>query len=366
MKIRIISVLLLLSMALSILVGCNNAQRAIPPAEAAFETIELYTRGSNQEWALWALSQLENSGEKIRLYEFLMRAHSFLMVYDLHDYLAEYNEVKSQWTDALPDFDEESRESIELMLDDEHWGVDIVFPLDAAFQLTMEEFLSVYFYFTDANPQFFLNLIVPGVRHDEDGLVPYITLPAYYVFADRRQAAYHNVLEMFADFAQTMSQSVDMTDEFAVVRYVYSYVVHALSYNWTFEEYVPLARIVNDTTILGFFGETRLTQCKGYATIITYLLNRLGVNAIDQGGSMIERDASGEIINLIPHAWNLVMLEGQWYFLDATWETPGEYHWFLRGRGEHNDSYFLHWHAIAEDMLYPEAAIDDFVFPVRR
>ena len=92
-----------------------------------------------------------------------------------------------------------------------------------------------------------------------------------------------------------------------------------------------------------------------------YLLNRFGIDTIDQGGGMIERDEYGDIINFVPPAWNMVNLYGQWYFLDAAWEVPREHVWFLKGRGENNDSHFLWWHRIAEDMLYPKASRDDFV-----
>jgi len=332
------------------------------PDLTRFYEIELYTTGSNQEWALWALSQLDNSDEKIRLYDFLMRSHSYLMRYDLHDYIDEYNSVKYRWTDAMSDFDEESQHRIQLMLDDEQWSVDIIYPLYEPFSLTHDEFSLVYFYFTDANPQFIFNVIVPGTWQDGAGLVPIITVPSYYAFADRRQEAYSDVLAMFYEFEQHVHQNVNMEDDYEVIRYVYGYIVNALGYDWDIGEFVPLEQTVRLETIRGFFGETRLTQCKGYTMAIMYILNRFGIPAIDQGGSMIVRDEHGEIIDNVPHAWNLVMLEGEWYFMDATWEIPGEdFEWFLMGRGENNDSYFLWWHGIAYDMLYPEAAINDFV-----
>jgi len=329
-----------------------------------FHEIELYTAGSNQEWAMWALSQLDNSEEKIRLYEFLMRSHSFLMRYDLHDYIDEYNLVKYQWIDAMSDFDEESQHRIQLMLDDEQWSVDIIYPLYEPFSLTHDEFSLVYFYFTDANPQFIFNVIMPGTWSDAAGLVPMITVPSYYAFADRRQEAYSDVLAMFYEFEQHVHQNVNMEDDYEVVRYVYGYIVNALDYDWDIREFVPLEQTVRLETIRGFFGEKRLTQCKGYTMAIMYILNRFGIPTIDQGGGMIIRDENDEIIDHVPHAWNLVMLYGEWYFMDATWEIPGEdFEWFLKGRGENNDSYFLWWHAIAYDMLYPEAAINDFIRP---
>jgi len=237
-----------------------------------------------------------------------------------------------------------------------------MYPLDEPFNLTSDEFILVYFYFADANPQFIFNIIMPGIIHDDAGLVPMITVPSYYAFADRRQEAYRNVLGMFYEFEQHVRQNVDTEDDYEVIRYVYGYIVNALRYDWDFEEFVPLEQSVRLQTIRGFFGETRLTQCKGYTVAITYILNRFGIATIDQGGVVIVRDAQGEIIDKVLHAWNLVMLDGKWYFMDATWEIPGEdFAWFLMGRGEDNDSYFLWWRGIAEDMLYPEATIHDFV-----
>jgi len=263
----------------------------------------------------------------------------------------------------MSDFDVEARSNLQLMLDDENWPIDIVYPLENPFQLSHDEFLLVYFYFTDANPQFFLNRIVPGAMQLNEGLTPLITIPAYYAFANRRQETYRNIIESFDRFRSQMERSIDMGNELYIVEYVYDYVINTLRYNFYLVEYLSRERHAADTTILGFFGDKNLTICKGYTVIITYLLNRLGTPTIDMGGAMIVRNEYGDIIDNIPHAWNIVKLNDEWFFLDATWEVPGEERrWFLQGRGENNDSYFLFWHGIAKDMLYPEVAIADFSF----
>jgi len=334
----------------------------ISPKELDFKVIEPYTTGSNQEWAVWALQQLDNNTEKIRLYDFLLRAHSFLMVYDQQNFIEQYYSVKNQWLNAMVDFDEETNNKLQLMIDDENWTIDIVYPLENPFQLSHEEFLLVYFYFADANPQFFLNRIVPGTMHSDEGLIPLISIPAYYAFANRRQETHRDILYFFDNFKSQMKQSIDTSNEFYVVKYVYDYVIETLSYNFQHEEYISRERLAADTTILGFFGKENLTICKGYSVTMMYLLNRLEIPTIDQGGTMIVRNEYGDIIDNILHSWNIVKLEGEWFFLDATWEIPGEPHrWFLKGRGENNDSYFLFWRGIAEDMLYPEVAILDFL-----
>ena len=331
-----------------------------PTLSPSFGNIEPYTIGSNQEWALWALSQLDNSTEKIRLYNFLLRAHTYLLIYDDRDYTDEYYFVKNQWLSFL---EEIPCENVRLMLDDENWTIDIWYPLESPFQLSCEEFLQTYLYFLDANPQFFLSRIVPVTMHCDAGLTPGISISAYWAFANRRQEAYNNIQNTFDAFKFHLENTIDTNNQFHVVRYVYGHVIEALNYNYEITDYVSRATLDMDSTILGYFSNARLTICKGYATVMMYLLNRLGIPTIDQGGAMIIRDYNGNIVDHVLHAWNIVKLNNEWYFMDATWEISSEYtdwDWFLKGRGENNDSHFLHYHAIAEDMIYPEVAIADF------
>ena len=325
------------------------------------EHITPYTTGSNQEWALWALSQLDNSEEKIRLYNFLLLAHTYLMIYDMRDFTEEYYFVKNNWLGFL---EEMPSEDIVFILYDENWMIDIWFPLDTPFALSFEEFIKTYLYFADANPQFFLNRIVPGIMHCDYGLTPVISISAYWAFADRRQETYNNIQKMFDDFYLQIRNNIDFNSQYYIVRYVYRHVIDSLRYN--FYGHTSRVRMDMDVTILGYFSEIRETICKGYAVILMYLLNRLGIPTIDQGGAMPVRDEYGEIVNMIPHAWNIIKLYGNWYFVDATWEIPGEwetlveYNWFLRGTGENNDSRFLRYHAIAYDMIYPQVSVIDF------
>lgn len=147
-----------------------------------------YIVDTSQGGVLLALSQYENGSEMVRLYEFLIYAHTYLMLYDERDFIEEYYVVKNQWLDAMGSgvFCDEIVESLQMMLDEESWAIDIAFPLQHPFMLTSDEFVRVYFYFSEANPQFYLNQIVPMTMHSEEGLTPFISIPAYYAFASRR------------------------------------------------------------------------------------------------------------------------------------------------------------------------------------
>ncbi len=64
----------------------------------------------------------------------------------------------------------------------------------------------------------------------------------------------------------------------------------------------------NDQNIISVFLNNR-TVCKGYSCAANYLLNKLGIQSIVVVGT-----AEGG-----PHAWNMVKLDNEYYFMDVTW-----------------------------------------------
>ena len=55
--------------------------------------------------------------------------------------------------------------------------------------------------------------------------------------------------------------------------------------------------------------------CEGYARAFQYLCHRAGYECVYIEGS----NPQG-----VPHAWNAVKIEGDWYYVDATWDRPLE------------------------------------------
>lgn len=68
----------------------------------------------------------------------------------------------------------------------------------------------------------------------------------------------------------------------------------------------------NSQNIISVFIK-RQTVCQGYACAVQYLLEQLGVQSMIVSGK-----ALGE-----PHAWNLICLDGEYYYMDATWGNNG-------------------------------------------
>lgn len=96
--------------------------------------------------------------------------------------------------------------------------------------------------------------------------------------------------------------SINDTD-YDKVKYVYE----LLALN---TEYVQDA--ADSQNIISVFIK-RQTVCQGYACAIQYLLGQLGIQSVIVSGV-----ALGE-----PHAWNLICLEGEYYYMDATWGNNG-------------------------------------------
>lgn len=126
--------------------------------------------------------------------------------------------------------------------------------------------------------------------------------PNYIMTRAERDATQEKIDKQVKKYLKGLA--ADASD-YEKVRYIYKKLIQKVDYN--------LAAENNQNIISVFLGKE--TVCQGYASAMQYLLEQVDVPCVIVTGT-----AKGG-----PHAWNLVRLDGEWYYVDATWGNS-KYH----------------------------------------
>ncbi len=121
--------------------------------------------------------------------------------------------------------------------------------------------------------------------------------------------------------------SLDITDsssEYEVICAIYDYICSNVTYDYDNLDnddytlkYSAYAAMVNKTAV-----------CNGYAMLASYMLTQAGISC---------RMVRGTNLEDCGHAWNIVGIDGVYYYIDSTWDegkTPESYRYFLRGESD--------------------------------
>lgn len=130
-------------------------------------------------------------------------------------------------------------------------------------------------------------------------------------------------------------------DDYEKVRTIYRRLIQKVDYNLEAEN--------NQNIISVFIGKE--TVCQGYASAMQYLMDQLDIPCVIVTGM-----AKGG-----PHAWNLVQLDGKWYYVDVTWGNS-KYH-----DDQENDVKYVEYDYLnitTEEMLKDHTPQVKFELPV--
>jgi len=158
---------------------------------------------------------------------------------------------------------------------------------------------------------------------------------------ERMQAEIDEVVEAF------LSNVDPALSEYERVRAVYEYIILTTTYNLDAPDHQNIYSVFVN----------RESVCAGFSRAVQLLLNRLGIFATYVTGFAYVPRISAEPIS---HAWNLVRVYGEYYYLDVTWGSPN----FQDGSGAGhagivydyllvNEEKLFRTHTLAEGLMMP-------------
>lgn len=124
-----------------------------------------------------------------------------------------------------------------------------------------------------------------------------IGITGTYTMSRETAKKYRNQIEACAD--QILENIPVGADEYEKTKYIYEYIIRQTEYDKSAE---------NNQNIISVFLNKR-SVCQGYTKAVQYLCRKEGIKATTILGHV--KDGN--------HAWNLVLVDGNWYYLDATW-----------------------------------------------
>ncbi len=161
--------------------------------------------------------------------------------------------------------------------------------------------------------------------------------PNYTMTKEERSRAQKKIDKKAKKYLKGIKQGAS---DYEKVRHIYRTLIEKVDYELESE---------NNQNIISVFLE-RKTVCQGYASAMQYLLGKLDIPCVIVTGM-----AKGG-----PHAWNLVQLDGEWYYVDVTWGNS-KYH-----DDEENDVKYVEYDYLnitTEEMLQDHNPQMEFELP---
>ncbi len=146
--------------------------------------------------------------------------------------------------------------------------------------------------------------------------------------------------------------NVDTATDYEKVRAIYDWMCLNITYDHTYTYYDAYSALCRRTAV-----------CQGYGLLFYRLCLELGIDCRYCGGYTIDGWGS-----LGSHGWNIVCIDGEWYYVDTTWGAglingEPDYYYFLKGINGLGDHLIVESRWENEIGDYCTVAAEDYPIP---
>ena len=185
-----------------------------------------------------------------------------------------------------------------------------IIPIPVKDDFPQEAFERIFDAMTKDNPLiYYLNQSACSCASDMFG---HFAICPQYFFPKEKVKEYNRKIEKEVNCLAGKLHLTTGTDYEKEIK-IHDWFCQNISYDDEGADRSKVVRMIASHNIFGVFAHHR-AQCEGIAKAVKVLLNAVDVRCIVVTGESVKNGKS------VPHAWNMVNIDGQPYHLDVTWD----------------------------------------------
>ena len=144
-----------------------------------------------------------------------------------------------------------------------------------------------------------------------------LTCYDYWTYTTNKQSYIDKVFKAANELTAKAAAQPTTYDK---IKYVHDYLVSNVAYNHAALERIKNGNVpASDQQSHTLYGAliNKTPVCDGYSKTFQLIMNNLGIEC-----EYYEGETDGDFYNGVNHAWNYLKLDGQYYWMDVTWDDP--------------------------------------------
>lgn len=182
--------------------------------------------------------------------------------------------------------------------------------------------------------------------------------PNYFIDGFYSRAQVENAEKYVKKSEEEILNSITDKDDYNKIMQAHNWIVDNVSYNTDESN--------NNANLYGALYDKKVV-CEGYARLFKSLMDKMDIPCVFVSGVGISGEKTED------HAWNYVLLKGEWYAVDVTWDDPIiigngsiakdiKYKYFLKGSKYFADSHKEEGKLVENGMTfeYPKISQENY------